>query len=42
VGIEDVLFPEIDVRVTAARVTAESVAVEASPCGRPSACPDCG
>jgi hypothetical protein len=42
VGIEDVLFPGIDVRVTAVRVTAEQVAVEASSFGRPPSCPDCG
>lgn len=32
-AIEDVLFPGIDVRVTAVHVTAERVAVEASSCG---------
>ena len=42
VAIEDVLFPGIDVRVTAVHVTVERVAVEASSCSRPSACPDCG
>ncbi|MFD7002265.1 transposase family protein [Streptomyces mirabilis] len=42
VAIEDVLFPRIDVRVTAMHVTEERVAVEASSCGRPPACPDCG
>ncbi|WP_327358066.1 ISL3 family transposase [Streptomyces sp. NBC_01304] len=42
VAIEDVLFPGIDVRVTAVHVSAERVAVEASSCGSPPVCPDCG
>ncbi len=41
VAIEDVLFPGIDMRVTAVYVTEERVAVEASSCGQPPACPDC-
>ncbi|WP_399181458.1 transposase family protein [Streptomyces sp. TLI_185] len=42
VAVEDVLFPGIDVRVTAVHVTVERVAVEATSCGRPPSCPDCG
>lgn len=42
VGVEDVLFPGIDVRVTAVHVAAEGVVVEASACGRTRSCPDCG
>ncbi|MEU1167617.1 hypothetical protein ABZ372_48205 [Streptomyces sp. NPDC005921] len=33
VAVEDVLFPGINVRVAAVRVTAERIAVEASSCG---------
>lgn len=42
VAIEDVLFPGIDVRVTAVHATADAVAVEAGACGRPPDCPSCG
>lgn len=42
VRIEDVLFPGIDVRVTAVRAAAEGLVVEASACGWMPSCPDCG
>ncbi|KOU48264.1 ISL3 family transposase [Streptomyces sp. WM6378] len=42
IAIEDALFSGIGVRVTAVHVTAEQVTVEASSCGRPPTCPDCG
>uniref|UniRef100_A0AAU3HNU4 ISL3 family transposase n=1 Tax=Streptomyces sp. NBC_01393 TaxID=2903851 RepID=A0AAU3HNU4_9ACTN len=42
VGVEDVLLPGIDVHVTAVRVAAEGVVVEASACGGTPSCPDCG
>ncbi|MEV8038947.1 transposase family protein [Streptomyces sp. NPDC086182] len=42
VAIEDVLFPWIDVRVTAVHTAAERVVVEAAACGRPPDCPNCG
>ncbi|MET7481150.1 ISL3 family transposase [Streptomyces sp. NPDC005648] len=41
-AVEDVLFPGIDVQVTAVYVTAAEVAIEAAACGRPPPCPDCG
>ncbi|MFE0100498.1 transposase [Streptomyces sp. NPDC059009] len=40
-AIEDVLFPGIDVRVTAVHAAVEGVVVEAAACGRPPDCPSC-
>ncbi|MFE2423446.1 ISL3 family transposase [Streptomyces hokutonensis] len=42
VAIGDVLFPGIDVQVTAVHATADGVVVEAAACGRPPDCPSCG
>lgn len=42
VAIEDVLFPGIDVQVTAVHAASEGVVVEVVACGRPPDCPSCG
>ncbi|WP_159104090.1 ISL3 family transposase [Streptomyces sp. CdTB01] len=41
-AIEDVLFPGIDVQVTAVYAAVEGAVVEAAACGRPPDCPSCG
>lgn len=40
-AVEDVLFPEIDVRVEGVRDSSDVLVVEAVSTARPGRCPDC-